>query len=83
MRGKFFCSAESEYSAQCSPGMSVLQMDIFVFELAYVIYILAFLTQIESFHKLHIKPNKMASPMEKYSLTGDLLLGSGREAGTF
>ena len=42
---------------QCRP---VLQMDIFVFELAYVVYILAFLNQIEFFHKVHIKPNKLA-----------------------
>ena len=56
VHGKFFCSAESEYSAQCSPVMSVLQMDIFVFELANEGYILAFLNQIESFHKLQSNP---------------------------
>ena len=56
VRGKFFCSAESEYSAQCSLVMSVLQMDIFVFELANEVYILAFLNQIECFHKLQSNP---------------------------
>ncbi len=51
---------------QCRP---VLQMDIFVFELAYVVYILAFLNQIEFFHKVHIKPNKLDSTTQKIILT--------------
>ena len=55
------CSTQLCKFFLCRPVMSVLQMDIFVFELAYVLYILAFLNQIESFHKLHIKPNKMDS----------------------
>ena len=39
-----------------------LYIDIYI---NIITFILAFSNQIESFHKLHIKPNKLDSPMEK------------------
>ena len=54
-----------------------LYIDIYI---NIITFILAFSNQIESFHKLHIKPNKLDSPMEILTL-GMILALSARGHG--